>query len=492
MNAIALRLVGDVGWGLKFRVFVGAALSTLDLITDVFITYTFWRDGKDSFFKTSTAMLGASILIMLFTTCLQNQKRGWKRVFSEMLPILLGLKPTLDAFRVASGRKIERGQIVDPLMEMTLTKGIEIFAESIPGVIIQLLAMMLEPTAPAAAAILSLFTSLLTTGFVSASLSYDWDSSPSKRIENPEFYGYIPNHSLKRTGVFMTMLLISSVMLLVRASVLSLLALVSAEAAMFYIFTDLGLYMLFKLFRRDFTYWLPYYNCTGVAISFILRTIVKVIADFTSNIHLRIPNEMGGAYWLFSFAFSLFSFPLTIIYYERNSGSKETITRIAWMACYVLLPLTLALKVVFFAIINKKYRKTFWSLKRGRDVTVGHMNSDKDSVKALVFIKNRNHWKSIEGKVEEWVRENWDKWKNEEPEWLDDNMKARIPPHMIPDSKDREKVEEMQSARRRSSLLGRISVRRRSSLIGAKKVAPNSGIDADKETDKSDVIREKG
>ncbi len=35
MDAVALRLLGEVPWGLKFRVFVGAGLSILDLISDI-------------------------------------------------------------------------------------------------------------------------------------------------------------------------------------------------------------------------------------------------------------------------------------------------------------------------------------------------------------------------------------------------------------------------------------------------------------------------
>ena len=65
LNTIALKLVGDVGWGLKLRVFVGTALSALDLTTDAFVTYTFWRDGRDTFFQCSVAMLGSSMFLMV-------------------------------------------------------------------------------------------------------------------------------------------------------------------------------------------------------------------------------------------------------------------------------------------------------------------------------------------------------------------------------------------------------------------------------------------
>ena len=47
--------------------------------------------------------------------------------------MLIGFKPALDAYRVASGAEQEKGQILDPVTEMTCMKGIEMFAESIPG-----------------------------------------------------------------------------------------------------------------------------------------------------------------------------------------------------------------------------------------------------------------------------------------------------------------------------------------------------------------------
>jgi len=43
---------------------------------------------------------------------------GWKRLLLEMIPVVVGLKPAVDAFRVASGTKIEEKQTFDPLAEM--------------------------------------------------------------------------------------------------------------------------------------------------------------------------------------------------------------------------------------------------------------------------------------------------------------------------------------------------------------------------------------
>ena len=57
----------------------------------------------------------------------------------ERFPVLIGFKPALDSYRVACGQKEEKGQLVDPNYEMTIVN--EMFAEAIPGVIIQLIAI---------------------------------------------------------------------------------------------------------------------------------------------------------------------------------------------------------------------------------------------------------------------------------------------------------------------------------------------------------------
>ena len=43
---------------------------------------------------------------------------GSKRLLLEMIPVVVGLKPAVDAFRVSSGAKIEEKQTFEPLAEM--------------------------------------------------------------------------------------------------------------------------------------------------------------------------------------------------------------------------------------------------------------------------------------------------------------------------------------------------------------------------------------
>ena len=41
-----------------------------------------------------------------------------------MIPVVAGMKPAIDAFRVASGVQMEEGQVFDPLTEMVREFGL--------------------------------------------------------------------------------------------------------------------------------------------------------------------------------------------------------------------------------------------------------------------------------------------------------------------------------------------------------------------------------
>ena len=276
-------------------------LSTIDWSTDIYVTYIFWKDQKKMYYMLSIAMLVGSMVLSLLLVFCQNRKMGTRRVLAEMLVVLVGLKPAVDAFRVGSGHKIMEGQLVDPVTEMNLLKGIEMFAEAIPGVIIQLSAILSDGIA-SDPAIASLAISALTTGFTSATLSYDYDTDPRKCHFCPQFYGYVPSGSTKRTVLFITMMLLSAIILLVRTLILVLFGLVSKSAALIYICTDIGIYLLFKVLRQDFTYWMPFEGPLSIIMSVIFRIMVKVIVDFTGNVQFRHPYE-GNVYSSLSGAF---------------------------------------------------------------------------------------------------------------------------------------------------------------------------------------------
>ena len=64
------------------------------------------------------------------------------RILKECLIVLTGSKSPVDAYRVAMGAEQEKDTLMDPMTEMAFSKCIELFAESIPGIIIQLSAIV--------------------------------------------------------------------------------------------------------------------------------------------------------------------------------------------------------------------------------------------------------------------------------------------------------------------------------------------------------------
>ena len=84
------------------------------------------------------------------------------------------------------------------------------FAESLPGIMIQLSSIIkslnTEGGTISYVAVISLCLSTFTTGFVSATISYDLDTNPASRATVPDFYGYIPDSKRKRSILFLTMI----------------------------------------------------------------------------------------------------------------------------------------------------------------------------------------------------------------------------------------------------------------------------------------------
>jgi hypothetical protein len=436
---IGKGVVKAAPWGLKWRVTVGAVTSMFDLLTDVYVTYMFWDDKKYGYFKASLVSLAASIWFQMFCVWGQNRKLGMVRVMREWFPILIGFKPAVDAYRVAKGEKQEAGHAVDPMMEMTYIKGIEMFAEAIPGVIIQLMAIVTSKEDVANAAWVSLIVSALTTGFASATISYDWDTDPVKREQVPDFYGYVPANPTKRSIIFVSMMFFSACMLSIRCMTIVVLGLLGGRWVSLYVGADLCLYLLVKIFRGDFWYWMPVGGKAEIVSSIVARVLVKVVTDFTSIVHFRHPNEVGGMYWLFGFVLTMGSLPVSIFvaspYVDKKAIDTSSLVN-------YFIPIATLCFSVFFLNIESKYRHTFWSAQKSKDKTIAYFLEGKsDAIMFSVFKRSRNHWISIEGEIKKWVESNWTKWEEEQPEWFTDHLKAKVPVNFIPADGDARRTE---------------------------------------------------
>jgi hypothetical protein len=93
MNVVALRLLGEVSWGLKMRVFLGAFLSVLDMGSDINVILLYLSSPNTVGYGISLLwMLIACIFLQLSLVYGQYKTRP-QRMLKEVLIVLTGLKP---------------------------------------------------------------------------------------------------------------------------------------------------------------------------------------------------------------------------------------------------------------------------------------------------------------------------------------------------------------------------------------------------------------
>jgi len=307
--------------------------------------------------------------------------------------------------------------------------------------------------------------SALTTGFASATLSYDYDTDPSERRKNPAFYGYIPDNGNVRTGLLIIMTLNSAALLLLRCLSAALLANVKSERFLAgwmhpylatWIVGDMMLYLLLKIGRGDFHYYLPVEGIGEVFVSLFMRVMVKTIADFTGLLHFRHPGELGGLYWSINVAIALVTSFVSVHVYagqpssvldpivnatanitaNNTANSSATAVPLEPQRAYSLVSSLCAGWVLTFGLIlllmKKSYRRSFVSLKKGKSLPLEVFKSYDDHVKARVMSFNRKQWFEIESQVEAWVRDGWWTWQDDKPDWFDEQFVAKIPKSWIP------------------------------------------------------------
>ena len=102
------------------------------MITDIFVIRDYMNNGDTSQAYSLMAMMGASIVIQLILAYVQNREKSKRALIWELLIVLSGLKPAVDAYRVATGYKNELNML-NPLTDMICGKSTELACESIPG-----------------------------------------------------------------------------------------------------------------------------------------------------------------------------------------------------------------------------------------------------------------------------------------------------------------------------------------------------------------------
>ena len=212
-------------------------------------------------------------------------------MLKEALIVVTGFKPAVDAFRVISGAKAHNDDLFHPQFELVLAKVVETVAESIPSALVQIYAILASSDDVQPASLLSIIVSIATISLATTTMCFDFDLDPDSRVFAPEFYGYIPNTSGRRTLVLFSMLFFTACHVWVRLLGIAVLAVVGPVITAAVLGADMFYFLAFKMARNDLRYWLNLEGVLAWVATIAIRIFTKLMVDFTVMVQLRRTYE---------------------------------------------------------------------------------------------------------------------------------------------------------------------------------------------------------
>jgi hypothetical protein len=262
------------------------AFSIGDMASDAVQIVALFLAGQSLRAFALLAMIAMNLAFQALLVIVQLSHLGLRAVLRELSIVFSLLKPAIDAIRVAGGAERVEGAPFDPLAEMVIGKVTEMTFESIPGGLAQAI-FLLDGGDWTTVAIFSVCLSCISTAFTTTAIAFDLDTDKEKRKQNPEFYGYVPDTSAGRFGVFMLLFLYHSAHVLGTTFSMAVLAQTNLLWLVAYLLADHCGLILYKLARCDLIYWIPR---AGVPLSILTRFVVKVIVDFTGYAARNLPS----------------------------------------------------------------------------------------------------------------------------------------------------------------------------------------------------------
>jgi hypothetical protein len=440
IEGIAEELLAQTPFGVKLRAYGGAAMSMLDMASDTYVVIDMMNAERVLLATALLTMIAANILIQLIIVWAQNRtverKNNGLLTLREGLYVVTFIKPGVDAFRLTSGQEQLPGSVFSPLEEMGYSKAVELFAEAVPGMTLQCIALITSKK-KSQAALASIAISAGCAALTSTSIFYDIDTDPAKRRELPDVWGMIPNTG--RGMAFAVIFSFSALQIVAKCISVALLAVTNVQWLKLYLGGDMLLYLLLKTLRRDYIFFAPVPFSAAIAVSLLARVVEKTVVDFTGCMALRTPYFAGGAYFSFNLVVSAVSVPIaTHLYLEhmevKDEGAEKISAAVLWPVIIGMLVLWVGLFGFFLLkVVVPEYRETFWSILTGwRRAENQFLDEDEDEKRALIFKRSVFLWSRIKEDVKSWTMGSWETWDREKPEWFTPMVIASIPDEFIP------------------------------------------------------------
>ena len=118
----SVGILRDSMYGTMMRVSIGAALSMLDAVTDLYVINKYYSTaGLQGQANAMLAMIVSNMGLQIMCVIVQYKTKSWKVKIKEVLICLFFLRPAVDAYRVSTNYK-DTEVTMDPLVEMIANK----------------------------------------------------------------------------------------------------------------------------------------------------------------------------------------------------------------------------------------------------------------------------------------------------------------------------------------------------------------------------------
>ena len=197
-----------------------------------------------------------------------------------------------------------------------------------------------------------------------------------------------------------------------------------------YLCGAMALYLLYKLARRDFQYWVP---TAGAGVSLVCRVFGKLYVDFSGNPQLRHPNEVGGAAYLATLCETQGALVASTVAYSFLYAGDDKINDAPLFTALAVLVGTWAVALgTFLLSINRTHLSTFVSTETGTKFTRRQFDhfAGNDEQRMVIFGVHPSMWASYANIVQAWIAQQ-HATMSVQP-WFTPEVKARIPDAFLP------------------------------------------------------------
>ena len=449
-----MRIIGrkqnDAKTWHKLFISIGTGLaSSIDVGSDIYTILYYRSIGEYAIADAMTVFLFMSFGIQIILVIAIHHRNKW-RMLGEIVSTMTFTKPGFIFWRVLTNAKNEGHEIIPSLSELMMCMIGEIFAEAIPMTVLQVYAL-LQVEDLDFIVLGALFASGAFVANTVSYLTYAKDIDQESRRTGRLFYGFIPLRGMRLVAVYGAMHALTFCQLIAKSITIGILVQIGGkQTALAVLSCEVGIYLLYKVLRKDFRYFLPLPQGTSIASSLLTRIAMKIVADFTGILHARHPYEMGGAYWLFNMFYTQIML-FVAVWLGSNTDNQEVEHLLLgkdrlWIVTTCLFLLWVFSLTILLVSCERGFIHTFFQLTRAWEYNRAMFDTGDDEYRMYIFTDHESYFMWYKGEVKEWLSKAWERMHREKKDWFNKVDLTSIPLELVPNFEHESVKEEMRSS----------------------------------------------